>query len=55
MLDYFDIDWPSILKLDERNVNSATNHFLDITNSVPNKYVPRKKVNNYKLRFKNKL
>ena len=55
VLDYFDIDWPNILKLDERNVNSATNNFLDIINSVPNKYVPRKKVNNYKLRFKNKL
>ena len=55
MLDYFDIDWPNILKLDERNVNSATNNFLDTVNSVLNKYVPRKKVNKYKLRFKDKL
>ena len=40
VLDYFDIDWPNILKLDERNVNSATNNFLDTINSVLNKYVP---------------
>ena len=24
VLDYFDIDWPNIFKLDEKNVNSAT-------------------------------
>ena len=54
MLDYFDIDWPNILKLDEENVNSTTNNFLDTINSVLNKYAPLKKVNKYKLRFKNK-
>ena len=54
MLDYFDIDWPNILKLDEKNVNLATNNFLDTINSVLNKYAPLKKVNKYKLRFKNK-
>ena len=52
-LDYFDIDWSNILKLNERNVNSATNNFLDTINSVLYKYAPRK-VNKYKLRFKNK-
>ena len=30
VLDYFDIDWSNILKLDETNVNSATKNFLDI-------------------------
>ena len=58
MLDYFDIDWPNILKLDEKkkkNGNSATNNFLDvINNSVLNKYAPLKKVNKYKLRLKGK-
>ena len=54
MLDYFDIDWPNILKLDEKNVNLATNNFLDTINSVLNKYAPLKNINKYKLRFKNK-
>ena len=54
-MDYFDIDWPNILKLDEKNVNSAANNFLDITNSVLNKYAPLKKVNKYKRRFKKNL
>ena len=49
MLDYFDIDWPSILKFDEENVNSTTNNFLDTVNSVLNKYDPLKKVNKYYL------
>ena len=55
MLDYFDIDWPNTLKLDEKNVNSATNNFLGTINSVLNKYAPLKKVNKYKLRFKKNL
>ena len=28
VLDFFDIDWPNVLKLDEKNVNSATNSSL---------------------------
>ena len=52
MLDYFNIDWPNILKLDEKNVNSVTNNFLDTINSVLNKYAPLKTVKKYKLRFK---
>ena len=52
MLDYFNIDWPNILKLDEKNVTSVTNNFLDTINSVLNKYAPLKTVKKYKLRFK---
>ena len=52
MLDYFDIDWPNIFKLDEKNVNSATNNFLDATNFALNKYASLKKVNKYKFRKK---
>ena len=55
VLDYFDIDWSSVLKLDEKNVNSATNNFLDTINFVLNKYAPLKKVNKYKLRLKKNL
>ena len=52
MLDYFDKDWPNIFKLDEKNLNSATNNFLDATNFALNKYAPLKKVNKYKFRSK---
>ena len=38
----------------KKNVNSATNNFLDTINSVLNKYAPLKKVNKYKIRFKKK-
>ena len=55
MLDDFDIDCPNILKLDEKNVNSATKNFLDTMHSVLNKYAPLKKVNKYQLRFKKSL
>ena len=51
VLDYFNIDWPNILKLDEENVNSATKHFLDTINYVLNKYAPLKKLSKYKLRL----
>ena len=34
VLDYFDIYSLHILKLDEKNLNSATNNFLDTINSV---------------------
>ena len=54
MLDYLDIDQPNVLILDEKNMILATNNFLDAMTSVLNKYVPRKKVNKYKLKFKTK-
>ena len=54
MLDYFDIDCRNILKLDEKTVNSPAINSLDTINFILNKYVPLKKVNKYKLRFKKK-
>ena len=36
--DYFDIDWPNILKHVENNMKSVTNNLLDTINSVLNKY-----------------
>ena len=36
----------------EKNVNSATNNFLDTVNSALNKYAPINKVDKYWLRFK---
>ena len=38
VLDYFDIDWPNILKHVENNIKSVTNNPLDTINSVLNKY-----------------
>ena len=52
VLDYFDIDWLSILKLDWKNVYSAISLVLE---TLLNKYAPLKKVNKYKLRFKKDL
>ena len=49
------MDWPNIWKLDEKNVTSASNNFLDTVKVVLNKYAPLKKVNMYKLRFKKNL
>ena len=49
---YFDLDWPNILKLDEKNVNSATNNFFNTINFLMNKCAPLKKANKHKLRFK---
>ena len=43
-------NWPNILKLDEKNVNLATNSFLDTVNSVLNKYASLKRVNKYNKR-----
>ena len=36
----------------KKNVNAATNNFLDTINSVLNKYAPLKKVDTYRLRLK---
>ena len=38
VLDYFDIDWPNILRHVENNIKSVTNNLLDTINSVLNKY-----------------
>ena len=51
VLDYFVIDWPNILKLDEKNVNSATNNFFNTINFLMNKCAPLKKANKHKLRL----
>ena len=37
--------------MDEKNIDLATNNFLNAMNSVLNIYTPRKKANNYKLKL----
>ena len=39
ILDYFDIDWPNLLNLNEKNIDLSTNNFLNAMNSLLNKYV----------------
>ena len=56
VLDYFDTDWPNILKLNsmkKKNVNLAANNFLDAINSVLNKYVPLRISIKFRLKKKN--
>ena len=36
MLDYFDIDWPNLLKLNKKNAD-LTNNFINAMNSLLNK------------------
>ena len=55
VLDYFDTDWPNILKFDGKNVNSATSNLLDIINCVLNKYARLNNITKYKLRLKKTL
>ena len=43
-LDYFYVDWPNILNLDEKNVELETKNFLAAMNSGQSKYVLLRKV-----------
>ena len=43
ILDYFDIDWSSLLNLNEKNVDQTTISLCNDMNSLLNKYAPFKK------------
>ena len=55
VLDYFHIDWLTILKHDEKNVNSATNKFLDTINSLLNNMLHSKKLTSISFDLKKTL
>ena len=55
VLDYFHIDWLTILKHDEKNVNSATNNFLDTINSLLNNMLHSKKLTSISFDLKKTL
>ena len=55
VLDYFHIDWLAILKHDEKNVNSATNNFLDTINSLLNNMLHSKKLTSISFDLKKTL
>ena len=54
ILDYFSVDWEDLLKIDELSADNSTKIYLDKINMLLDTYVPLKKINKYKLKFKSK-
>ena len=54
ILDYFSIDWEVLLKTDELNADNSTRMYLDKINMLLDTYVPLKRINRYKMKFKSK-
>ena len=54
ILDYFSVDWEELLKTDELNADNSTKMYLDKINMLLDTYVPLKRVNKYKMKFKSK-
>ena len=54
ILDYFSVDWEDLLKIDELNADNSTKMYLDRINMLLDTYVPLKRINKYKLKFKSK-
>ena len=54
-MDHFDIDWSNLLNLNEKNIDLATNNFLNAMDSLLNKYATFKTISKYKLKYKTKL
>ena len=52
ILDYFAIDWPHILKLQNNDTNTSFQNFFDSMSRILDKYAPLKKLSKYKLKFK---
>ena len=54
IMDYFAIDWPNILHLQNRDVNQSLESFLNSINTIMEEHAPLKKISKYKLKFKTK-
>ena len=54
ILDYFTIDWPHILKLQNNDTNTSFQNFFDSMNRILNKHAPLKRLSKYKRKFKTK-
>ena len=52
ILDYFDKDLADLLQIDQQNVNLSMDSFLNNINSILDVHAPLKKVNKYKLKFR---
>ena len=53
ILDYFAIDWPHILKLQNNDTNTSFQNFFDSMNRILDKHAPSKRLK-YKLKSKTK-
>ena len=42
--NYFDINWPNVLKLDIQNVDLSFNNFYEAINALLDKHAPYQKV-----------
>ena len=54
ILDHFSIDWEDLLKIDEINVDNSNQTYLEKINILLDTYVPLKRIDKCKLRFKSK-
>ena len=52
ILDYFAIDWPYILKLQNNDTNTTFQNFFGSMNRILDKHSPSKRLSKYKLKFK---
>ena len=54
ILDYFFVDWEDLLKTDDLNADNSTKIYLGKINMLLDIYVPLKRINKHKLKFKSK-
>ena len=54
ILDYFAIDWPHILKLQNNDTNTSFQIFFDSMSRILDEHAPLKQLSKYKLKFKTK-
>ena len=54
ILDYFSVDWPHTLKLQNNNIDSSFQNCFDSMNNIPDKHAPFKKITKYQLKFRTK-
>ena len=54
ILDYFAIDWPHILKLQNNDTNTSFQNFFDSMSKILDKHAPLKKLTNINLILKRK-
>ena len=54
ILDYLDINWDDVLKLENENADETFQHFYDKINSLLDKYAPIRKMTNREIKTKSK-
>ena len=54
ILDYFLVDWPHTLKLQNNSIDASFKNFFDSINNILDKHAPFQKITKYKLKFKTK-